>query len=46
MIIRIMGEGQYRVDSCLLDDLNKIDNKLVEHVSKGDQKKFKKIWAK
>ncbi|HSD57705.1 MAG TPA: hypothetical protein VLB04_05945 [Methanotrichaceae archaeon] len=42
MIIRIMGEGQYRVDSCLLDDLNKIDNKIVEHVSKGDQKKFKK----
>jgi hypothetical protein len=42
MIIRIMGEGQYRVDSCLLDDLNKIDNRIVDHVSKGDQKKFKK----
>jgi len=42
MIIRILGEGQYRVDSCLLDDLNKIDNKIVEHVGKGDQKKFKK----
>lgn len=42
MIIRIMGEGQYRVDSCLLDDLNKIDNRIVEHVGKGDLKKFKK----
>lgn len=42
MIIRIMGEGQYRVDSCLLDDLNIIDNRIVDHVSKGDQKKFKK----
>jgi CBS domain-containing protein len=42
MIIRIMGEGQYRVDSCLLDDLNKIDNRIVDHVSKGDLKKFKK----
>lgn len=42
MIIRILGDGQYRVDSCLLDDLNRIDNKIVEHVGKGDQKKFKK----
>ncbi len=42
MIIRIMGEGQYRVDSCILDDLNKIDNRIVDHVSKGDLKKFKK----
>ena len=42
MIIRIMGDGQYRADSCLLDDLNTIDNKIVEHVSKGDHKKFRK----
>lgn len=41
MIVRIMGEGQYEVDSCLLDQLNKIDNRIVDHVSKGKQKEFR-----
>lgn len=41
MIVRIMGEGQYEVDSCLLDQLNKIDNRIVDHVSKGAQKEFR-----
>ncbi|NPV62985.1 MAG: hypothetical protein HPY61_10230 [Methanotrichaceae archaeon] len=41
MIIRIMGEGQYRIDSCFLDQLNVIDNRIVEHVSKGDQKAYR-----
>jgi hypothetical protein len=40
MIVRIMGEGQYVVDSCLLDELNIIDNRIVDHVSKGKQKEF------
>lgn len=42
MIIRILGDGQYRVDSCLLDDLNVIDNRIVEHVGKGDQNSLRK----
>ena len=29
MIIRVMGEGQYRVDSGLFDTLNQIDNSLL-----------------
>jgi len=41
MIIRIMGEGQYVVDSCLLDELNIIDNHIVDHVSQGKQKEFR-----
>jgi PspA-Associated protein len=45
MIIRIMGEGQYRVKSGLFDDLNKLDNKIVEYVEKGDEKKYKKNLA-
>jgi hypothetical protein len=40
MIIRIMGKGQYQVSSCLLDDLNEIDNRIVEHVSKGDKEAY------
>jgi hypothetical protein len=41
MIIRIMGEGQYRIDSCFLDVLNIIDNRIVDHVGKGDQVAFR-----
>ncbi|UEC42023.1 MAG: hypothetical protein METHAR1v1_300002 [Methanothrix sp.] len=37
MIIRIMGEGQYRVSSALLDDLNLIDDRIVEDVAKEDE---------
>ena len=29
MIIRIQGEGQYRVPSAVLDDINDADNRLV-----------------
>lgn len=42
MIIRIMGAGQYKVDSCLLDELNVIDNKIVDLVSKGKEGEYKK----
>ena len=45
MIIRIMGEGQYNVKSSQFDKLNKIDNKIVEYVQKGDEKKYKKGLA-
>jgi hypothetical protein len=46
MIIRIMGEGQFKVKSSLFDDLNKIDNKIVEYVHKGDEKEYKKGLSK
>jgi len=42
MIIRIMGQGQYRVNSSLFDDMNKIDNKIVGYVEKGNKKAYKK----
>lgn len=42
MIIRIMGQGQYRVNSSLFDDLNKVDNKIVGYVEKGNKKAYKK----
>ena len=40
MIIRIMGEGQFRFDESHLGDLNKIDNRIVDHVKKGNQDGF------
>ena len=42
MIVRIMGEGQYRVSSALLDDLNLIDDRIVEDVAKEDEASYKK----
>jgi hypothetical protein len=45
MIIRIMGRGQFEVKSSLFDDLNKIDNKIVEYVQKGNEKGYKKSLA-
>jgi len=42
MIIRIMGEGQFKVSSALLDDLNVIDNRIVDYVAKNDEACFKR----
>ena len=42
MIIRIMGDGQYRVNSTLFDTLNTIDNRIVELVQRGEDELFKK----
>ncbi|HOK58215.1 MAG TPA: hypothetical protein PK659_04715 [Methanothrix sp.] len=41
MIIRIMGEGQYRAPDAILEDLNAIDNRIVELVEKGDREGFR-----
>ncbi len=37
MIIRILGEGQFRFDDSNLGDLNKIDNQIVDHVKNGKE---------
>lgn len=37
MIVRIMGEGQFRVSSAILDQLNELDNQIVEAVGKGNE---------
>ena len=46
MIIRILGIGQFKLDDRHIDILNKIDNQIVEHVSKGEEKEFRKSLAK
>jgi len=40
MIVRIMGEGQYRLPDEKLDQLNAIDSDLERAVSAGDQGAF------
>ena len=46
MIIRILGIGQFRLDDRHIDSLNKIDNKIVDDLSKGREKEFRKDLAK
>lgn len=45
MIVRILGEGQFRLDERLVDRVNSIDNKIVEHVSQGKKAEFSKDLA-
>ncbi|TFH42636.1 MAG: hypothetical protein E4G94_05945 [ANME-2 cluster archaeon] len=46
MIIRIMGEGQYKVSSSLLDELNLIDNKIVDYLGKENESGFRSELCK
>jgi hypothetical protein len=40
MIVRILGEGQFRVDDSAAAELNKVDTELEAAVEHGDQDKF------
>jgi hypothetical protein len=40
MIIRIMGEGQLRLDSSAVDELNKLDSDLEKAVESNDDAAF------
>ncbi len=46
MIVRIMGEGQYRVSEALCSDLNLIDNRIVTLVMEGKVEEFRKELVK
>ena len=46
MIVRILGEGQFRMDDEIIDSLNEIDNEIVNHVSEGDKVEFRKDLAR
>ncbi|MDY9928141.1 PspA-associated protein PspAA [Methanosarcina sp.] len=46
MIIRIMGEGQYRAPEALCDELNQIDNRIVALVTEGKTEEFRTELAK
>ena len=45
MIIRILGDGQFRLDDNLVDRVNKIDNKIVKHVSQGNKEEYARDLA-
>lgn len=44
MIVRILSEGQYRLDSTYLDRLNEIDNRLVSVVADGSDEEFRTLF--
>lgn len=46
MIIRIMGEGQYRAPQALCDELNQIDNRIVDLVEEGKAEEFRRELAR
>ena len=37
MIVRLMGEGQFRVDDAIASQLNELDDEVVRAVSDGDE---------
>jgi len=45
MIIRILGDGQFRLDDNLVDRVNKIDNRIVNHVSQGNRLEYTRDLA-
>ncbi|MFD8808542.1 PspA-associated protein PspAA [Streptomyces sp. NPDC059597] len=42
MIVRIMGEGQVRVDDAHFTELNKLDDELLAEVESGDEAGFRR----
>ena len=45
MIVRISGEGQYKLPDEDADRLNELDNRAVSAVEQGDETGFKELWS-
>jgi hypothetical protein len=45
VIVRIAGEGQYRIPDNDQDKLNELDNAAVEAVDAGNEAKFQELWG-
>jgi hypothetical protein len=44
MIVRISGEGQYRLPDEDAERLNELDNEAVAAVEQGDEGRFAELW--
>jgi hypothetical protein len=44
MIVRILGEGQFRVSDSVMDRINEVDNRLVDLVAKNDRDGFARVY--
>ena len=45
MIVRISGEGQFRLPDSDAERLNELDNRAVAAVDQGDESGFAELWA-
>ncbi len=43
MIVRLMGEGQYRLDDGARDALNELDDQAVGALEAGDEERFRRV---
>ena len=45
MIVRVSGEGQFRLPDGDAERLNELDNRAVNAVDQGDERGFGELWA-
>ncbi len=45
MIVRLSGEGQYRLPDEDAERLNELDNRAVAAVEQGDETGFRELWS-
>ena len=45
MIVRLLGEGQFRLPDEDAERLNELDNRAVSAVEAGDETGFKELWG-
>jgi hypothetical protein len=45
MVVRIAGEGQFRLPDGDAERLNELDNRAVEAVEQGDVAGFEELWG-
>ena len=45
MIVRISGEGQFRLPDEDAERLNELDNRAVAAVEQGDETGFRELWS-
>jgi hypothetical protein len=43
VIVRLMQEGQYRVDDALRERLNEVDNQAAEALNRDDEQEFRSL---
>ena len=45
MIVRISGEGQFKLPDEVRERLNELDNRAVSAVEEGDETGFQELWS-
>jgi hypothetical protein len=45
VIVRISGEGQFKLPDADADRLNELDNRAVSAVEQGDETGFRELWS-